>query len=652
MVSRTFSAEIDFTESARFTIPKNTTRLGASVKVAELFYEESTQSFLIGYDATTYDEIVLSLTQGSGGGVALSGTGGRLELEADSTVVRTTGTQSIGGAKTFTTKGLFTELGLPKGTSFPLTPADGDTFWRTDLLELYVYDGNTTAWVSSAGPLPGVTSVTSGNGLTGGGAGAITLHVGAGDGIAADANEVRVSLAADPGLEFDAGDLRVQLDSVSLPSTNVGSVAVITANGLGIGIDDSSITAAGGLLLLKAGGVTENHLSSGAKQSALELKRILATKVVPEIITTAGQSVIPVSYEVKNLALDPIPQIDTSAKGVFVGYSEELPLRLRKNLDRSPVKNGFDEIFGRLSVRGFFNEDNPIAGVTILAMGSDVPNSGDLDYDFTLQTLSWEGGDSVDIGSGAATDYYKIPGSSDDDFIYVKVVSASLPGSDITNTILPIKFYPETQPSNFTEGVILGMAPGAIAGGDLEFTAPNSLVWNGGSPVNVAAGGVFELTGVGGSPDLILIDVTLPLPGGNTTDTIVAGDYYELMLSTFSSSGEKPTEIESDVTLDFFFNEVTDLYEFEDNSVLLPSTFVDYGSGGAKGHVHVEAVAATSWSVTHNLGSQDLLVQVTDNGSPIESFVIPDGVEYTSDNTLTLHFLVAQAGKARFIPIP
>lgn len=56
-------------------------------------------------------------------------------------------------------------------------------------------------------------------------------------------------------------------------------------------------------------------------------------------------------------------------------------------------------------------------------------------------------------------------------------------------------------------------------------------------------------------------------------------------------------------------------------------------------------VSATSWTVSHALNSSNVLVQVFDNGSPVK-FLIPDDIEITDANTVTVRFNVAQAGRA------
>lgn len=54
--------------------------------------------------------------------------------------------------------------------------------------------------------------------------------------------------------------------------------------------------------------------------------------------------------------------------------------------------------------------------------------------------------------------------------------------------------------------------------------------------------------------------------------------------------------------------------------------------------------AATTWTVTHNLNSTDVVVKTYDNGTPkIE--IVPDEVTVTDANTVTIRWNVAQAGR-------
>lgn len=64
---------------------------------------------------------------------------------------------------------------------------------------------------------------------------------------------------------------------------------------------------------------------------------------------------------------------------------------------------------------------------------------------------------------------------------------------------------------------------------------------------------------------------------------------------------------------------------------------------------HVEAVASTTWTITHNFGENIVAVDsIVLNGGDLEK-VNPASITHTSDNVLTITFSVAQEGRARLI---
>jgi hypothetical protein len=68
------------------------------------------------------------------------------------------------------------------------------------------------------------------------------------------------------------------------------------------------------------------------------------------------------------------------------------------------------------------------------------------------------------------------------------------------------------------------------------------------------------------------------------------------------------------------------------------------GSGGVIGQTYVsQQASSTTWTVQHNLGSLDIAVQCYDSSNQL---FIPNTVTITDQNTVTLTFSTAQAGKA------
>ena len=61
-------------------------------------------------------------------------------------------------------------------------------------------------------------------------------------------------------------------------------------------------------------------------------------------------------------------------------------------------------------------------------------------------------------------------------------------------------------------------------------------------------------------------------------------------------------------------------------------------------YVHVEATAALSWSINHNMNTGSPLVQVLDGSTQRQ--VIPDEIEITDSNNILVTFAEATAGRA------
>jgi len=106
-------------------------------------------------------------------------------------------------------------------------------------------DSNISVKNTEGQPVIGITEVVAGTGCAGGGSdGSITVNVGGGDGINANANDVSV----DP---YSGGDTSV-------------APAFVDANGAGVDTDDSTLTHAAGVLQVKDDGIGPTQLADTA----------------------------------------------------------------------------------------------------------------------------------------------------------------------------------------------------------------------------------------------------------------------------------------------------------------------------------------------------------------------------------------------------
>lgn len=132
----------------------------------------------------------------------------------------------------------------------------------------------------------------------------------------------------------------------------------------------------------------------------------------------------------------------------------------------------------------------------------------------------------------------------------------------------------------------------------------------------ITAGGVTTSVGVIGGANLTG-DVDL---SPTTSGFIVIGD----------TAGASPVTFSVDVWA------LSGLFKFPAagfNSNTMPRCFAaTFGS-------------ATTWTVTHNLGTADVSVDAYDAQSPRQA-ILPDTVSITDINTVTITFNVAQAGRA------
>lgn len=103
----------------------------SGIEVAELRYDVTNKQLLVGYNATTFDRLVMSLAQGSG--ISLTGTYGRLTVAVGATVVQTSGDFSLTG-KISLAGGAFVP---PVSGSAPGSPVEGQLYWDSGTHDLF-----------------------------------------------------------------------------------------------------------------------------------------------------------------------------------------------------------------------------------------------------------------------------------------------------------------------------------------------------------------------------------------------------------------------------------------------------------------------------------------------------------------------------------
>lgn len=80
-------------------------------------------------------------------------------------------------------------------------------------------------------------------------------------------------------------------------------------------------------------------------------------------------------------------------------------------------------------------------------------------------------------------------------------------------------------------------------------------------------------------------------------------------------------------------------------SASLSSLLSTYGGGVRKAILPV-TTASQTWTITHNLNSENVIVQIFDS---TKSVIIPDSIQITSANVVTATFSTAVTGTARVI---
>ncbi len=168
-----------------------TARARGAISVSgDLSYDSGTGVISFTNDAGDIESV------GAGDGLSGGGTTGAVSLAVDSTVVRTSGNQTIAGNKTLSGATQIDALNIAGNYDLPTADGTANQVLATD-----GSGGITFKDVTTIGGT--ITGVTAGAGLTGGGvAGTVTVNVVGGTGIVANANDIAIDFT-----EFNTGSI-------------------------------------------------------------------------------------------------------------------------------------------------------------------------------------------------------------------------------------------------------------------------------------------------------------------------------------------------------------------------------------------------------------------------------------------------------------
>ncbi len=97
------------------------------------------------------------------------------------------------------------------------------------------------------------------------------------------------------------------------------------------------------------------------------------------------------------------------------------------------------------------------------------------------------------------------------------------------------------------------------------------------------------------------------------------------------------------------FSNVTNVFfDKESGEFILRDISLDTGAFRLVGFIHLQVVESTTWTIEHNLGSENISGVHVIEGSTNDQ-VFPDNVEVVDVNTVVISFTEAMSGKATLV---
>ena len=688
--SGTVTLAVDYAGSDNIIL-EATNDAGNSVAATDKIMTSNVSTNTVEYHNVS--DLPFTNTSGTVTSVALTETGDALTITGSP--ITSSGTLNIAGAGTSSqvicgdlslatlTSGTVTSIGITAGTGIsvsgsPVTSSGNITVTNSGVTSIVAgsnisISGGTGAVTISASTQGDITSVTAGDGLTGGGStGDVTVSVdySGSDNIILTADDgTSVTLANTDKVMFsDATDDEVKYANISQLTAAIGggtvtSVAASAANGLTV--SGSPITTSGTLAFgISAGGINNDRLANSTI-SGVSLGSNLNSLSASTGLTmtsyngSAAVSNLQIDYSGTNNAIEAATDLEGTAisSSDVIWYSDASDNNIKKGLvsdlpfDASggtvtsiatPADGGLTggtiTTSGSLRLKNYSslsankvlkwdNSNNQLTDSILTDDGSTVTIAGNLTVNGTTTTIDsttvsikdnmMEYASGNDVAGGGAN-------SVDIGWFGNYVISST--------DYYPVMFYDASASSSASSPVFrLGNAttkPGSTAAianvGKLFANIEGSITGNADTASALATARTIALTGDGSWS--VSFDGSSNVTGALTLDTVN---------STTSSQGGAGKSLTVTANAKGLVTAIT-----EQAISITASQVSDFCTAVATcigdNHSYAQNIgngSATSYTVTHNLGTRDVSVQCYDNSSYDTVYL---DVVRTNTNSLTL----------------